>query len=452
MTNVFQSNQGVKQGCILSPLLFNIFLADIVQRFEIQKCEAIEIGESKKISCLLWADDMVLLSKSDDGLKNMLSELSRYVEENHMEINKDKTKCMVLNQSGKFIRRSYNLGGGTIFTTNSYKYLGFIITPSGEITTGLKDLKDRASRAYQALKTKMGNFFMYCPTTIITLFNALVQPILLYNSDFWGCLKMPKNNPIANMQMRFCKELLGVQKQTTNVGVLLELGLVPIMLHGKKNCIKNWERIYIDNKANNLILQVCTTANEQNLTWPSATRGTLNRIGIGLTNTGSLSTTAFMRMKDIFHQESFSTIKNEGSKLRTYSKIKTSISMEKYLSLIHNTKERAAITKIRLSNHDLMIEKGRHLKINKELRFCSFCKNEVETELHFILKCKTFAPFRNPLLDVVNQKIPHFNYLQENEKLVILLNNENVIAYVGTFLNQALQCRRFLLKHHKNAE
>ena len=31
-----------------------------------------------------------------------------------------------------------------VYTTNSYKYLGFVITPSGEITSGLKDLKDRA--------------------------------------------------------------------------------------------------------------------------------------------------------------------------------------------------------------------------------------------------------------------------------------------------------------------
>ena len=70
------------------------------------------------------------------------------------------------------------------------------------------------------------------------LFDTLIKPILLYNSDFWGCLKMPANNPIEIMHMRFCKELLGVQKQTSNTGVLLELGRVPLMIHGKKTVSK----------------------------------------------------------------------------------------------------------------------------------------------------------------------------------------------------------------------
>ena len=101
-----------------------------------------------------------------------------------------------------------------------------MITPSGALTHGLSDLKDRALRAYYKLKNKLENTFRKDINTTIFLFNALVTPILLYASDFWGCLKMPKNNP--NVHMSFCKDLLGVQKQTTNVGVLLELGEVPL--------------------------------------------------------------------------------------------------------------------------------------------------------------------------------------------------------------------------------
>ena len=63
----------------------------------------------------------------------MLSELSSYGEEHRMEMN-----------TGKYMRRSYLLKNEIVYTTNSYKYLGFVITPSGEITSGLKDLKDGA--------------------------------------------------------------------------------------------------------------------------------------------------------------------------------------------------------------------------------------------------------------------------------------------------------------------
>ena len=60
-----------------------------------------------------------------------------------MEINADKTKGIILNKAGKYFR-SFAINSELIFTTNSYKYLDFIVTPSGEITSGLKDLKDRA--------------------------------------------------------------------------------------------------------------------------------------------------------------------------------------------------------------------------------------------------------------------------------------------------------------------
>ena len=106
---------------------------------------------------------------------------------------------MIFNKTGKYIRRSYPMQNGSITTTNAYKYLGFIFTPSGELCSGLKDLRDRALRAYHKLKTKMGHYFRLHPAITLSLFDALIKPILLYSSDFWGCLKMPKNNPIENM-------------------------------------------------------------------------------------------------------------------------------------------------------------------------------------------------------------------------------------------------------------
>ena len=154
-------------------------------------------------------------------MQNMVDNLSSYTEKNGMKINFDKTKSMIFNKSGRHLRRSFRVGKEIIHTTNNYKYLGFILTPSGEINTGLQDLKDRALRGKWVI-----TLWSY-PSTTLHLFDTLIKPILLYNSDYWGCLKLPKNNPIENMHMRFCKEILGVQRQTTNVGVLLELGRIP---------------------------------------------------------------------------------------------------------------------------------------------------------------------------------------------------------------------------------
>ena len=59
--------------------------------------------------------------------------------------------------------------------------------------------------------------------------------------------------------------------------------------------------------------------------------------------------------------------------------------METYLETIHVNEFRVSLCKLRLSSHDLAIEKGRHNNINRENRLCRYCNmNVIENELHFL--------------------------------------------------------------------
>ena len=93
------------------------------------------------------------------------------------------------------------------------------------------------------LKYDLGSSFNQDILSTLSLIDTLIKPILLYASDFWGCFKLPRNNPVETLLLRIYKQLLGVQKQTTDVGVRLELGTVPLSLFSTKLCIKNWNRI-----------------------------------------------------------------------------------------------------------------------------------------------------------------------------------------------------------------
>ena len=450
ITETFLANQGVKQGCILSPLLFNIFIADIIDCFSTPECRPLKLGDLRDISCLLWADDIILMSKSEEGLRNMLSALSSYVEENKMAINTKKTQCMIFNKTGKYIRRSYTMKNGTIKTTNSYKYLGFIFTPSGEICTGLKDLRDRALGAYHKLKNKMGNYFRLHPTTTLSLFDSLIKPILLYGSDVWGCLKMPQNNPIEIMYTKFCKALLGVQKQTSNIGTNLELGVVPIMFFAIKNCIKNWHRIHKEQNANSILLAAHTMAIENNLPWPTLTKQTLDNIGIDTeSEIQNIQRETFEKMKDIYFRNSFEEINSQRSKLRTYARLKTEIGFENYLSSVENIMDRTSLTKIRLSNHELMIEKGRHQGLEENQRICPTCKNGIETEQHFLLECVTFQTHREQLMMEIADISPTFSEMNENDQFVHLLREPCMSKLIGKYLSKTFSIRKLLLNKHK---
>ena len=190
--------------------------------------------ESNHPSCLIWADDIILLSESDKGLDYMLKAMEGYCKGNELLLNTEKTKVMIFNKTGRLIRKNFTFNNIQLETVRSYKYLGFLITPSGEINSGLKDLRDRAMKAFFKLKTTLGTQFNRNIQTTVNLLDSLIKPILLYCGDFGECLKLPKDNPIEKFHHMACKQILGVQKQTTNIGVLLELGRIPLQIFARK--------------------------------------------------------------------------------------------------------------------------------------------------------------------------------------------------------------------------
>ena len=327
----------MRQGCVLSPLLFNIFLADLFKTFDTLN-EKIWISDESSIASIAWADDLVLLSETEEGLQNLLKTLERFCNTNKLLINTDKTKCMTFNKTGRLLRRSFFINGHLLDNVRSYKYLGFILTPSGEIRSGLQDLRDRALKAFMKIKNDMGFFFKQDIITSIHLIDSLVKPILLYCGDFWGCLKMPKNNPIENFHIMMCKHILGVQKQTTNIGVMLELGKVPIHFEAAKLSVKNWERIRLG-QANELVLTSYQNSMIEKLPWIEGIKGTLENNGMLCLyqttdgNTPIVYRKIFQRLSDQFHQNAFESIKKEESKLRTYAIFKENIGFEPYLKI-----------------------------------------------------------------------------------------------------------------------
>ena len=97
ITKPFRVNQGVKQGCILSPLLFNIFLSDLPDALNCGDTRPVQINNSLTMNSLIWADDLLMLSETENGLNTMLKNLKTYTEKNLMQVNLDKTKCIIFN-------------------------------------------------------------------------------------------------------------------------------------------------------------------------------------------------------------------------------------------------------------------------------------------------------------------------------------------------------------------
>ena len=90
------------------------------------------------------------------------------------------------------------------------------------------------------------------------------------------------------------------------------------------------------------------------------------------------------------------------SKLRTLVEFKTLLNPERYIHEVNILNHRTALTRLRISAHNLAIETDRQLKIDAELRVCKYChaigENYVEDEYHFLLICPLYDHIRFNLL------------------------------------------------------
>ncbi|CAC5392826.1 unnamed protein product [Mytilus coruscus] len=99
LTADFRSCIGVRQGDNLSPSLFKMFINDFKSLLD-ETCDPVLLSNIS-LNCLLYADDLVLLSESKIGLQTALNKLEIYCENWGLEVNLKKTKSIVFNTSGR---------------------------------------------------------------------------------------------------------------------------------------------------------------------------------------------------------------------------------------------------------------------------------------------------------------------------------------------------------------
>ena len=447
----FKTNKGVRQGCVLSPLLFNIFLADLQPMLD-SHGDNVRINQGTNISCLLWADDILMLSESEAGLQAKLDALGRYCDINKLSVNTKKTQCMIFNKTGRLLKKyKFKYQNSILECVREYKYLGFVVTPSGEVRTGLEDLRVRALKALGKMRSSLGILFRHNINNTIHLYNYLVKPILTYCSDYWGCLQ-PKNNPIEKIHLMFCKNLLGVRKQTNTEGVLQEIGMTPLAIFALKSVVRNWERIR-QNNANSILIASNMEAHERNLPWTSNIRQIFSKNGMLLEYLQKLNETEEVRrgpiaeklnrrLIDQFNQDSFGLI-NTRSRMKTLSLLKETPGKEPYLTEVTNSKHRIAMAQLRLSGHRLEIETGRYSDTTSEERLCTYCHyfghRAIGDEIHFLLNC--------PMLENIRLKhLPqnlHNNPSDDTEKFKSRMshNENNDLKQTAKFIHEAFKER-----------
>ncbi|KAL4099054.1 hypothetical protein QTP88_023549 [Uroleucon formosanum] len=124
---------GLRQGDAMSPILFNIVVEKVVREMNIIPQEGVKFQESS-IGLLAYADDLVIMEDSQDGLKDLLNRLEKAALKVELHINEDKTKYMVVGRRDTIrLYPTLNVNNRNFKRTRQFKYLGSILSERNEI-------------------------------------------------------------------------------------------------------------------------------------------------------------------------------------------------------------------------------------------------------------------------------------------------------------------------------
>ena len=180
-TDWFQIGKGVRQGCVLSPCLFNFYAEYIMRNAGLEEAQAgIKIA-GRNLNNLRYADDITLMAESEEELKSLLMKVK--VESEGLKLYIQKTKIIASSPI-----TSWEIDGETVETVSDFIFGVSKITADGDCSHEIK----RCLLLGRKVMTNLDSIFKSRDITLPTkvrLVKPMVFPVVMYGCDSWTVKK-----------------------------------------------------------------------------------------------------------------------------------------------------------------------------------------------------------------------------------------------------------------------
>ena len=211
----FNVNCGVKQGCILSPVLFSLFINDLPNVLP----KGLNVA-GVNVKILLYADDIVLLADSPSDMQCMIDALYSYCTMWSLKVNLSKSKILIFRKSARSPRNfEWKFGEDTVEIVNSYTYLGVNLSFNLSFK---KHLENKLSAAKMAISSTWSSYISNSRISFnnkMKIFEAASKSIMMYAAQVWG---FQRHDCVEKLFHFYIKKMLYLPSNTPNYVLHLE--------------------------------------------------------------------------------------------------------------------------------------------------------------------------------------------------------------------------------------
>lgn len=247
-TEYIDIKRGVRQGCILSPLLFNLYSNSVFKEALENTNRGIRVN-GEIINNIRYADDTVLLSDSIEGLQELLNKVNQTSEVYGLSLNVNKTKYMVISKNPIQPGNLLYINNKPIERKSKFTYLGCTLNENWDHSQEIKHRIEIARNTFIQMKPLLS-----CRDLNLTLKKRIVRcyiySTLLYGVEAWT-LSEAMERKLQAFEMWIFRRILRISwiQRITNEEVLRRMGCEPeIMLTVKRRKLEYFGHIMRNSK------------------------------------------------------------------------------------------------------------------------------------------------------------------------------------------------------------
>lgn len=213
--------RGVRQGCVLSPLLFNLYSATVFNEALENTRAGIKIN-GNIIKNIRYADDTVIMASSISELQSLMDLIVKHSEDFGLYMNTSKTKLLVFLKTPR--PATLKLHGETIAQVSSLKYLGSLVNQQCDPKLEIRSRIAQARITLNNMKTLLANRNLSLELRIRIL-RCYVFPVLLYGCESWT-IDATTEKRIEAFEMYAYRRMLRISwtEHKSNIEVMHQMG------------------------------------------------------------------------------------------------------------------------------------------------------------------------------------------------------------------------------------